>query len=349
MVLVDAIPEQERSDLHVHLENAWVPGKTGSLIREAVQNRTPYIGLLQHGTVKRSRMDQAVRAGNSMGVKVVPGVEQPFKNTDDRGEAIHYELVALGYDLKHPRAIKYFDCDGELYAPVHNDKVHFQVGYLVDILDFDMRECPETRRLWVPINSREQSATAYELCKIAVANPENQVLVNHYRHRWADFIEDHYRNRPADNQPDNPLNFAKVLYWKTFAFGQDGFRRWGESVPPKEFIEAAHEAGGCVVVAHPEFQHVRKETAPITIAEQLYNMGVDGLEGWWAGPLNTVIHRMNQDRDKLTLGGSDKSIDYKNRTIGLGDKDRQDMDMPASVLRHYQDYCRRMGFVKLPI
>lgn len=317
---------EERADLHVHYKK----GYEARILTWSSRTNTRVLGVIEHATVNTKALGSFVEMGRSKGFTILPGVEMLFVHQN--GAEIPYEIVGLGFDLKAPEIFRLLDPRGDVYSSVHQEKVAFQRGYLAD-LGFDTSVTEENRAVIEPIEKLEVAATAYPLCKAATLNPKNRLLIEKLAFEQADQIAEMAKTRPED-----ATDFPKFLYWQHFAKGQPGYRIWGNRVEVTDVSDTIHNAGGVVLLAHPEFQHIEDQLPPETILSKLLDLGFDGLEGWNARPLNRNFAQIAWGRNLLVGGGSGKNIDYDNRIIGLGDKEFKDMFIPSSVLGEIRAY-----------
>lgn len=317
----------ERADLHVHYDKKNV----SQLLQEAHSNDVKVMAVLEHETVRSHLYPDLINQAAQLAITILPAVEMWFKYRQN-GQVIPFELVGIDFDLNNSQVFNSLDPHGEVYSNIHRQKVAFQVAKLEN-QGFDLSRTPETCAFWEELDSGENAATAFLVCKAAALSPKNSRLVERLKVDLAETIEKHLRQRPEDEG-----QMEKILYWENFALGKSGYKRWSPEVDPREMIEIIRGAGGVVVLAHPKYQHTEGAPDPVEILDQLLDLGVDGLEGYNASPLDEELNRKARDRGLLVLGGSGKSYDYHNRLIGLGDIDRRDMLIPVSILDQIKEY-----------
>ncbi|MBI4037389.1 hypothetical protein HY385_03120 [Candidatus Daviesbacteria bacterium] len=326
------ITEKPRADLHVHYSDQ----RRDDLLEEAQANQTEVVGLLERETIRTNILQHVINEGVTRGLRLVPGIELLFRHESQGTQS--YELICLDFNLQNPRIFNELDPKGEVYSSVHRRKVDFQTEFLAN-LGFNMEPIPETDAAWHNLNSGEFADTAIRLSRIAIQNPSNKSVVDHLLSSLESEYSEYLKKRPEDNGDS-----AKFLYWQHFALGKPGQKRWTKEVQPKDLIQLIHQAGGLVILAHPE------EFNDPFISYMLDEVGVDGLEGWHAGPLNLRLARKALERGKLVLGGSGKSIeDYNNRLIGLGDIETQNMFIPAAkIIDQIEEYKRNARIIFSP-
>lgn len=328
--------EGERADLHVHYDTLH----NGHLLDTAELNRVTVLGALQRGLVQLDKMAELVAEGEERGITVLPGAEILFKTA--RG--YHHELIALGFDPHHPGLFKLIDPRGSSHLSMTREKIAFQTRFLAERLGLDMSVTPENQAVLEEVHSGLTAETAYKLSLAATLNPQNQRRLAEYAAKRQDQIEEHYRIRPEDQG-----DLARVIYWLHFSAdsliksnlkAESAYRVWGKPLDPKKFIRVVHEANGVVVIAHPHFQHVDGEPKPYEFLPELLELGVDGLEGYYATPLQADLAEIANKSGQLILGGSgyDPSYHPRNRELGFGYVNSRDMFISPSVLEQIQDY-----------
>lgn len=329
--------EAERADLHVHYDTLH----NGQLLQTATQNRVVVLGALQRGMVQMDKMAELVEQGEALGITVLPGAEIFFKTP----AGYHFELIALGFDPQNPRLHDLIDPRGNSNLSMTREKVAFQSRFLQQQLGLDLSPVPQNQAILDKVHSGETAETAYYLSLAATLNPANEKTLEQYTSERSGKIWQHYQRRPQDQG-----DLARVLYWLHFSAdsavrpdlkAESTYRVWGDPLDPRKFIEVVREANGVVVIAHPHFQHVNGEPPPYKFLPELLQLGVDGLEGYYATPLQADLAKIAKEAGKLVLGGSgyDPSYHPSNRKLGFGDINTRDMFIPArEVLEQIEEY-----------
>lgn len=328
---------REKADFHVHLgERA-----NSDVIDEALRNNVVALGILDREIVRVNRLKGLIKEAASRNITVVPGIESLTEiQCDDK--TVSLELLGLGFDLEHPEIFYNFDPMGEVYSQKHSAKVSFQSKYL-ESLGFCLRHTPENNKQWEIIHSGMALDTAIRLCKLVTSNTENRPLLATFQ----DQIAAHIIKRPQDS--DSPE--AKFLFWENFTRNKPGYLMWqeikanmvrrGECKPDlkaEKLIDLIHQASGVVLVPHPHFRHQGNGNLA-HILDQLFEMGVDGVEGWDAGRLDLELAKFALSRKKLVLGGSGQDTTYySNRAMGNGDIKKQDMFISPRRLADLQSF-----------
>lgn len=315
-----------RADLHVHPN-----GQNKGLFQDAQKYKVRVIGALDHTMLRTDHAKVLIGEGEKQGITILSGVEMLLRARHE-GQEILYELSCLGVDPSHPQIFNTLDPRGEVYSEIHRQKIAFQRDFLIQ-QGFNMNLSEETQATEKVIASGLVAATAALFCDIAANHPANRQRLAALKRELAEELELHHQRRPEDQG-----QMAKFLYWQYFAADKPGFRRWGKPTDPFELIRVIHEGGGVVVVAHPQ-------DLPSSFVDHLLDVvGVDGVEGWDAGPLNEDMAEKAYSRDRLVAGGSGKNYtEYRNRVLGLGDKNRKDMFIPPTILDEIRNYKRKAG------
>ncbi len=323
---------EERADFHVHFGNRTEE----EIIEEARENRVSVVAVLDRGIVKIGRLKHLIATAQNQGVTVIPGVENLTEVSYDHSK-LSTELLGLDFDLDHPAIHDTFDPLGKRQQEKHLRKIEFQRSFL-ESRGFDLNTTRENTTHWETIKKGGILETALELCKIAAYNPKNRPLLDSLQTS----IKEHLSRRPQDK---GELQEAKCLYWEYFAQGQPGFRRW--FLDYKVIINSIHQAGGVVIIPHPEYRHIDNKVGIDKILGELFDAGVDGIEGWDAGPLDKHLARLALNKGKLLLGGSgEDSTNYNNRVMGKGEKGSERMYISPKRLIDIRSYKQRAGIGK---
>lgn len=314
---------KERADFHVHLGDR----DNTDLIQEALEHQVNTLAVFDRSLVRTARLQSLMEEAAQAGITIIPGVESLVR-LNHQGKETYLELVGLDFSLQHPQIFHYFDPRGEYYRDKHQTKVDFQKGFLEE-RGFSLDGTSISSQQWEVIKSGEVLDTAIRLCKIAAVDPNNRSLIS----SLTPDVETHLRKRPQDQS--DPV--AKYLYWAYFAPGQDGFRRWQPNFAT--VVEAIHQAAGVVILPHPSLKHSHEEIDPLDILDDLFTMGLDGVEGWDADLLNKNLARKVIRAGRLVLGGSGKDATYyQNRVLGKGEIDKQRMYIAPRRLQALRNY-----------
>lgn len=319
---------KERADFHVHFGDRT----TCDLIDEALTNNVRVMGVLDRGIVRTCLLRQLTLEAKQKNITIIPGVEC-LTEVDLGPKKISIELLGLDFDLEHPQIYHNFDPNGEVYSQKHLRKVEFQKDFL-EQKGFSLKINPENCAQWDLINNGTTLDTAIRLCKIVASNQENTSQFDEFQQE----IENHLNKRPQDK---NDLH-AKFLYWKYFAPGQSGFRRW--QLDYQTIIDSIHQAQGVVIVPHPSFRHKPNGTDFVTLINSLFEIGIDGIEGWDADLLDKSLIRSLINKGKIIVGGSGRDATYySNRIIGKGDIEKQRMFISPRRLQDIRNYKQKVG------
>lgn len=313
------MPEVDRADFHVHVG----PRTNEDFLSEAIENNVKIVVALDRGSdIRTARLRSLIAAGAEKDILVIPGVES-FIKTPINGQEVGFELIGVNFDLDHPDIYRVFDPEAGIPPEFHDPKVAFQRSIL-EKHGFDMSTNPLNEVLYQEIGSRRIGATAGKFCEIALTNPTNLEMLKSTK--WEGKINEHYRKRDEDRG-----NLANVLYHEFFADGKVGF--WPGYMNLRLVVDTIHKAGGVVVGAHPRFEwsEGQREVTLDDLIDFWFDQGVDGLEGWDAGPLDLELAQKAFSRNRLILGGSGRDVKYQNRIMGKGDIIRQDMYIPLEV------------------
>ncbi len=318
--------ELERADFHTHLGNR----SNEDFIQEALENNVKVVVALDRGSVVQSgKLESLIGYGMDKGVVVLPGVESFVKATIG-GEQIGFELIGVGFDIKNPAI-------NEVFSPFvpqrfHDPKVKFQSEFLRS-LGLDISRNAANEKIYQEIDMRVPE-TARRLCEIAVLNTNNLALLQ--SSQWQEKLAAQFKEHPEIEG-----ELATALYWEFFADGRPGY--FPGSMSLELVRDTIHNAGGIVIAAHPKLDWgVERHLDLKDLISYWLDNGIDGLEGWDAGPLDIELANEAKKRGKLVLGGSGRDKDrYSNRVMGKGDIESQDMFIPVKVFDKLQAYRRR--------
>lgn len=305
----------DRADLHVHLGDR----DPEDLLNEAEKNSVGVVAVLDRGIIRTKKLTELMRMGQERSIQVIPGIES-LTEVQFNGHTIPLELVGLDFDLDDPDIDRVFGPKGEVYSSKHRRKVEYQRSFL-ESLGLKIRRTEHNANQWDLVESGEVLDTAIRLCKIAALDEDNQEIFK----SWANDMLAHLEKRPQDQEGLE----AKFLFWNSFAIGQPGYKKW--SLDFDTIVNTIHRADGVVVLAHPDFQHGKDESELVPLITNLFDKGIDGVEGWDAGPLDDYLDYLARRYNKLCLGGSGQDLtNYSNRKMGYGDLVTQNMYIPIN-------------------
>lgn len=328
----------ERADLHVH----YHPTRTPELLAEARKHNVTALALLEHGSVTLEELDQSIKLWSAEYdiPHLLPGVELLFKSI----EGIHYELIVLGWRRITPELFDLIDPRGNSNLSVTREKVSYQTEFLANRLGFYTEPVPNNREMFEAIHTGLYTDTAIRLCRAALANPANAVKVEQYRRAREDAIANHEKRRP-----EKAGDLGDFMYFRHFTPQSEeqnpeesAYRVWGVAHDPREVTKIAHGAEAVAYLAHPYFQHFDQEPMPRLIMDRLVaEANLDGWENWYGDiEYRGLLQKARKER-KIALGGSGKSLNYANRSVGLGDMTFRDMLIPAHIIDELEEYKAR--------
>lgn len=324
---------KERADFHVHLGDRC----DQDILNEASLHQVKVMAILDRGIVRTAHLRLFITSGKQEGMTVLPGVECLTEITYS-DKIVPQELLGLGFDLNHPEIYRNFDPRGEIYSQKHQRKVEFQKSFL-ESAGFSLNHTQENAQQWQTINGGEVLDTAIRLCKIVASDHQN----SHYFLTHQPEINDHLKKRPQDLEGIE----AKYLYWTFFAPSQPGFRKW--QLDSQTIIDTIHKAGGVVIVPHPTFRHKPNGIEPVRLLNTLFDLGIDGIEGWDADLLDKELARHALAKGKIVVGGSGRDATYySNRILGKGDVDKQRMYISPRRLEDIKEYKQKHNLVSYP-
>lgn len=327
---------KERADFHVHLGDRT----NENLLEEARRNNVAVLGVLDRGIVKTNRLRELILQGKEQNITITPGVEC-LTEVNINNQPVSLELLGLDFNLENTQIYHNFDPNGEFYQEKHQRKIDYQIGFLEN-QGFRLNQLEVNRKQWEAVKSGQFLDTAIRLCRIAANDPYNlDIFQNHQPD-----VEAHFQIRPQDrpgilgDPAQEALSRAKYLYWKVFAPGMPGFRKW--HLDFATIINTVHDAGGVVIIPHPSFQHKQGEVGLREVIDQLFDLGVDGVECWDADILDRPLAMHVRTKGKLVLGGSGQDTTYySNRVMGKGEIESQRMCISPQRFRDIQNYKSR--------
>lgn len=320
---------REKADFHVHIGTRT----NEDIFQEAINNQVRVLGLLDRGAVDCSRLTQLKESGRSCGIEVVPGIEC-LTEIRHKLRLINFELIGLNFDEKCPAVFDTFDVRGGVNLEKHDQKVTYQRTFLQSC-GFKLQRIEANEPIWKMVEQDHVFDTAYKLCQIAARSQLNRGLFEDL----GDEIRQHLEKRPQDRSD----LYSKFLYWRLFAPGKPGFRKW--YLDASTIINTVHEGGGIVLLAHPNFQHSEADSQLPEMLDFIFDLGIDGVEGWDAGLLDKRLAKEALKRGGLVLGGSGTDqTNYSNRSIGLGEISNPLMHISSrrlcDILRYSGIICR---------
>ncbi len=318
---------KERADFHVHLGDR----EDADIVREALDNHVTVVAVMDRGIVRIEKVRRLVALGEKAGIIIVPGVECFTEIQDKSGKTAPFELIGLDFNLGSPTLFNDFDPRGEVYSGRHDVKVTFQREFLEN-QGFNMTPNEQTQSMWDIVNSAQILDTAVRLCGIA-AQDKATISRLIQSTKFQSELESHHSHRPQDRG-----DLAKFLYWKYFAYGTPGYKKWHPE--PKTIIDSIKKSEGVVLLAHPRFQHVQGDLTILDVMADIFKLGIDGLEGWDHGNLDIELAIMARRRGLLVLGGSGRDISYNNRILGRGAVGEEEMFISPRRLKELKAYPR---------
>lgn len=231
-------------DLHMHSNYSKDGELTPTqLIQIAKEKNLACVALCDHDGVQG--IDEMLKAGESAGVQVIPGIEFTTLFNDD----IECHLLGYGFDYKS----EYFQNITATVNQLMEDAFHTRVVKLESQYPIKIDEAQV-------IKDANGENPWFLMCQRIFTNPEYASIED-----FKDYIPGGKRCDPA------PVNF----FWDKCQKGSPLYVRV-EYPSFKESVQKIHEAGGIAVLAHPFKTFYQNEE----LLQLAIDCGIDGIEAY---------------------------------------------------------------------